>query len=1176
LLVLASPALLMAVEHSGTVRAADQFVPGATVTASQNQTKVKTFTDESGRYSMDLSPGVWDVQVEMFGFPTVHQTVTVADQPTVSNWTLEMARLGQSAADAAGVSPEITGAANGGRGRGQGRGGFGRGGGPGRGGFGQRQGPPAQAQAPAATQSAAQPAQPAQGFQNATVAATEDGQQALATAANAASSGLSDLTGTSEADEAFLVNGSTSGGLAAASDDEARRQRDAGRGGPGGDGGPGLASLGVPPGMSISDADLGLGGLGANAINAGFGTGPAGGGPGPGGGPGGLAGGRGGGGGGGNGFAGGGGGGGGGGRGGGRGGRGNGRGGRGGGQFANFGNRRPTQPPLTGSVSINLNNSALNAAPFSLNGQPSAKPSSNRANYTATIGGPMVIPKLLNWQRASFNVTYQGTISRSAYNGVGTVPTPDERDGNFSQLLTGATPVTIYDPMTHQPFPNNQIPLTQIDKAALGLLNYFPQPLYSGIVQNYRLVSSVPNNNNNIGVRLNAPLTNRDRLTFNIQFQNRTSASEQLFGFRDTSTGSGLSSALGWSHSFGRRFNNSVNLTLSRNNNKNAPFFAYSDNVAAQLGITGTSQDPINFGPPNLSFTNFGSLSDGAASVTRNQTINFTDNITLVVRRKHNITFGFGYQRLQQNSLTDQNARGSFNFSGLLTSALDANGQPVKGTGYDFADFLLGLPQSSSLRFGSDNNYFRSWATNGFAQDDYRISRSMTLNVGLRYEYFAPYTELQGHLANLDVSPGFTAVSVVTPGQAGPYSGALPSSLIRSDPNNLSPRFGLAWRPSAKDSLVFRTGYSIFYSGSSYAQIASQMASQPPFATTSSISTSLADPLTIENGFAVTPSQITNTYAVDPNYKLAYAQTWNFSVQHNLPHAMLLEVEYIGTKGTHLGILEQPNRALPGSSPLTAQQQLQIGNATGFNYQTYGGNSIFEAGQTRLTRRFTRGMSFVALYTYSKSIDDASSFTGTGGTTVQFINNWDLERGLSSTDQRHRLQLDYQLSSPVGVNGMLRNGGWKTLTLAGWTMNGTFTAASGTPLTATVAGNLSNTGGIGAFGSSRAQATGLPIDGGGNPYFNLLAFTTPPAGQFGNAGRDTIPGPFQTSLNASLNRAFRFGDSRRQLQLRLSATNALNHIVITRFGTTVGSSTYGLATTASATRTVALMLRFNY
>ena len=160
---------------------------------------------------------------------------------------------------------------------------------------------------------------------------------------------------------------------------------------------------------------------------------------------------------------------------------------------------------------------------------------------------------------------------------------------------------------------------------------------------------------------------------------------------------------------------------------------------------------------------------------------------------------------------------------------------------------------------------------------------------------------------------------------------------------------------------------------------------------------------------------------------------------------------------------------------------------------------------------------------------------------------------------------------------MLRNGGWMTKTLAGWTLNGTFTAASGMPLTALVAGNLSNTAGLaGAAGSTRAQATGLPISAPGYPYFNLLAFTTPPSGEFGDAGRDTISGPFRVAFNSALNRAFRFGDSRRQLQLRLSATNAFNHISITNFGTTVNSATYGLPTAASATRTVQLLMRFSF
>ncbi len=132
------------------------------------------------------------------------------------------------------------------------------------------------------------------------------------------------------------------------------------------------------------------------------------------------------------------------------------------------------------------------------------------------------------------------------------------------------------------------------------------------------------------------------------------------------------------------------------------------------------------------------------------------------------------------------------------------------------------------------------------------------------------------------------------------------------------------------------------------------------------------------------------------------------------------------------------------------------------------------------------------------------------------------------------------------------------------------------PLTATVSGNLANTGGTAAFGSGRAEATGLPIFAPGSPYFNLAAFTLPPAGEYGNAGRDTIPGPMLIGLNGALNRVWRFGETRRQLQLRLSANNVMNHVQITSFGTVVNSATYGLPTAASATRTVVLTLRFNF
>jgi hypothetical protein len=671
---------------------------------------------------------------------------------------------------------------------------------------------------------------------------------------------------------------------------------------------------------------------------------------------------------------------------------------------------------------------------------------------------------------------------------------------------------------------------------------------------------------------LNAPVTNKDRLNFNVQYQNRDSITEQLFGFQDTGRGDGMSASAGWSHSFAPRFNNSANLSFSRNVNQTSPYFAYGENIEGNLGIGGTLQTPLNYGPPNLSFTNFGSLSDGPPSLTRSQTTNFTDSITYVLHRKHNLGFGLLYRRMQQNTSNYKNARGSFSFSGLLTSELNAAGNPIAGTGYDFADFLLGQPQSSSLQYGDDDYYLRSWATGWYARDDWRPSRGLSFNLGLRYEYFAPYTELYGRMANLDVSPGFTGVSVVTPGEAG-----VPSSLIRPDTHAFSPRLGFAWRPSAKASTVVRGGYSIFYSPSAYAQLGTTLATQPPFSTTLSLTDSPANPLTLQNGFPVIPSQtISNTFAIDRGFTLAYAQTWSFAIQNTLPHALLLELEYIGTKGTDLPVAEQPNRPLPGSSLGNAQEQLQIPYATSFTYESSQANSIFNAGQVRLTRRFARGMSAVLLYTRSKSIDNASSFNGPGGTIVQFIDNLGLERGLSTFDQRNNLQTTFLLSSPVGVHGMLRNGGWMTKTLAGWTLSGTVAAASGMPLTALVAGNLSNTGGLAGAGSTRAEATGLPISAPGSPYFNLQAFTTPAPGEFGDAGRDTITGPFRLSFNSALNRAFRFGDSRRQLQLRLSATNVLNHVSITSFGTTVNSANYGLPSAASSTRTVQLLMRFSF
>jgi hypothetical protein len=491
--------------------------------------------------------------------------------------------------------------------------------------------------------------------------------------------------------------------------------------------------------------------------------------------------------------------------------------------------------------------------------------------------------------------------------------------------------------------------------------------------------------------------------------------------------------------------------------------------------------------------------------------------------------------------------------------------------------------------------------------DDWRVKPGLTLNFGLRWEFFSPYTELHGQMATLDLNSSMTlacpvgAAPVATnvspaagcPASAilnGPFTGRYPKALVNDDPREFSPRLGFAWRPSQKHSRVIRGGYSVFYSGAAYSAMARNLAGQPQFSLTANLVNSVdlvqaGNPLTLQCAFIQSaqcpdtpvpaPGVVTNTYAINKNYLPAYAQDWMVGLSQTLPHNLVVDLEYIGIKGTRLDVVENPNQ-LPPNSP--ASLKGPVTNASGFIYETDTGNSTYEAAQVRFTRRMTRGISAVALYTFSKAIDDASGFTGGGsGSVVQNIDDLSAERGLSSTDQRHRLSITSVMSSPVGIHGMWRNGGWKTRLFTGWTLNPTFTAASGLPSTALLGGSLNTSKTSAVRTSYRAEALDTSIFGGGYPYFNEAAFTTPPAGQYGNAGVDTIPGLPMISLNAAINRTWRLGEmSRKNLQVRLSTTNALNHVQITGFGTSYGSSTFGLPTSANGTRTVTLLMRFSF
>ncbi len=732
-----------------------------------------------------------------------------------------------------------------------------------------------------------------------------------------------------------------------------------------------------------------------------------------------------------------------------------------------FGNRanRGNQG-IRGMVSFTFRDSAFDAAPYSLNGQPSDKPAYSQYRWGLSVGGPLVLGKLVKSPETFFFINYFGTRAENPFRGVATVPTLAERSGDFSDLGS-----VLFDPRTRQPFAGNR--LDSIDPVAAGLLAYIPVPNQPGTLQNFVFVTSVPQNTENVNIRVNRSITKKDRLGVTLNLQRRDGNSPQIYGFIDSTEGSGLNTDVSWTRAFSAHLINTAHVTFNRNRNETLPFFAYGTDVAGQLGIAGTSRDPINYGPPNVSFTNYGTLSDASPVLTRNQAIGVSEALAFT-RGTHNLSFGGEFRRNQLNTTTDQNARGTFGFSGLLTSGFDGKGQPFPNTGYDFADFLLGFPQTSSVRFGSTSTYFRSSMYAAFAQDDWRPRSNLSFTLGARYEYFSPYREKHGQIANLDVAPGFTGVAVVTPSISGPYSGAFPSYLINPDRNNFSPRVALAWKPREKDSLQFRAGYGIYYNEGVYSQIASRMAAQPPFAQTSSVNTSITAPLTIETGLVTIPAgkDVLNTYAVDRSYRVPYAQTWTTTLQRTLPGAIVLEVGYLGTKGTRLDIQRLPNRAAPGS-PLTAEERRQIGNAVGFTFESSEGNSIYHALQVRVTRRFRRGLSGNALYTFGKSIDNSSTFGGAGNTVAQDDRNLAAERGLSSFDRRHTLNLGYMLSSPVGVrNGLMEGHPWALKLLRDWTLSGAITIQSGTPFTARVLGNRTDPTGSGAVGAGRADATG--------------------------------------------------------------------------------------------------------
>jgi trimeric autotransporter adhesin len=861
-------------------------------------------------------------------------------------------------------------------------------------------------------------------------------------------------------------------------------------------------------------------------------------------------------------------------------------------QLAAFGNNRNGAKGLyNGGIGVIFDNSALDARPFSLTGQNTPKPAYNRIIGVATLGGPLRIPHLRQ-KGPNFFVGYQWTRNRDATTQSALVPDSAERTGNLSNLLNAqGQPIEIFNPATGLPFPGNMIPVSPQAKA---LLNLYPLPNVAGNpFYNYQVPLISNTHQDALQSRFDKELNSKNELYGNFAFQSTRQGSPNVFGFLDTTDALGLNTAVHWSHRFHQRMFLSLGYTFSRLATHVSPFWENRENISGEAGITGNNQDPMNWGPPTLTFSSgLVGLSDAVSSFDRNQT-SAVSLAMLWYRDHHNFSFGGDYRWQEFNYLSQQNPRGTFTFTGAATQGNESGA--IAG-GSDLADFLLGIPDTSSVAFGNADKYFRESVYDAFFADDWRVNPQLTINAGVRWEYGAPITELYNRLVNLDiVFPFAAAAPVVATDPIGPLTGqTYPNSLIHPDKRGFEPRLGISWRPISGSSVVVRGGYGIYYDTSVYQTIALQMAQQSPLSKSLSVQNSSACPLTLANGFNECSGTTPNTFAVDPNFRPGYAQNWSLSLQRDLPGSLLLTASYLGIKGTD-GVQE----FLPNTFPIGATNPCPL-CPIGFAYLASGGNSTRQAGQIQLRRRLHNGLTGTLQYTYSKSIDDDSALGGQGATTVTqntpqnpfgsstapiggasqpplaVAQNWlDLpaERGLSTFDQRHLLNASLQYTTGMGLGGETLLRGWKGTLFKEWTVLTLITVGSGLPQTPVY---LAAVPGTGVTGTIRPDSTGASLYAAPlGLSLNPAAYAIPVAGQWGDAGRDSINGPTQFSFNASMGRTFRL-NSRFNLDLRVDATNVLNHVTFTAWNTVINSAQFGLPATANAMRSLQTTLRVRF
>ena len=826
-----------------------------------------------------------------------------------------------------------------------------------------------------------------------------------------------------------------------------------------------------------------------------------------------------------------------------------------------------------------LRNDHMDANNFFNSGR--AKPAFQQNQFGAASGGPVYLPKLYDGRNKTFwFADYQGTRIRKGLTRIFTVPTAAMRTGDFSGLPT------IYDPETtaggtRQPFPGNRVPATRFDPVMQRYLPLYPLPSGAGIANNYILNPKYTDNNDQGDIKIDHSFSQRDSIMFrysrgdrefivplnvpNVPYNGYFAANEFL-----PQVINNRGAVLSHTHTFSPRLINEARIGFNRLYATVTPR-SQGKNLATEFGIGGVPDDPQSNGLTLVSVTGFSSLGDSFDTRRGQNVYQVLDNVTVIAGR-HSLKMGIDHRRTQFNLGQGSSPRGAFTYNGVFSQ----NPAARPGSGNALVDFLLGYPDVASIGTNVRAGIrIRNWTS--FIQDDWKLNSRLTLNIGLRYEYTTPVTEVVNRMANFDM-----ATNSVIQAKAG---GIRERALANPDRNNFAPRFGLAYQLNSKT--VVRTGYGIFHTLEDAGH--HNPTFNPPFSASFSYPSDQLNPSTAlrpARGFPPVGFPGGNFTGLFINingrpfdFPAAYSQQWNFTIGRQIGQTNL-EVAYVGNKANKLMANRNINQPLPAAGSVNSRRIFPgWGSIT---FQEPRGNSIYHSLQTKVEKRLSKGLMLLLSHTYAKAIDDSDStqLSTTSGTgNLQDQRNLRAERSRSFQDVRQRLVVSYLYELPFG-----RGRSWLSdvspamnQVVGGWQINGIAFYQSGRAFTVSSPTDHSNTG----SSNIRPNATGISPDLSSDArspqrFINAAAFAIPAGFAFGNTSRNVGTGPSQTNFDFSIFKDFAFdSEARRKLQFRAEFFNVLNTPQFQIPNRTFNTPQFGTITeTINDNRDVQLALRF--